>query len=264
MNMMKKYVCGALAAALVCGAGIFASCTQEKTLADRLIGKWMVAELDGVPAPTHLKAVITFESATKAYGSMADYSGESWNDRTPADVQISGNKVSMTVRDAGVITHNLDLTVSTITDKDMRLLSDWSMLVNGEPVYHEAYKEYWVRIDKDFRKDVVGIWEGGRTSGHSIYGDNEIHRWQFNADGTFEYYSKVGDSWVPTGDILCEYFVDGVLLCCRWQANLGSEEIRDWWEIDIRDGKMYWTALRVDEDGSTFTSSFEMTKLELK
>ena len=35
-------------------------------------------------------------------------------------------------------------------------------------------------------------------------------------------------------------------------------------DYEARDGKMYWTALRVDEDGSTFTSSFEMTKLELK
>ena len=191
---MKKIIVRGALAALVWGVGIFASCTKEKTLADKLIGKWMVAELDGVPAPTHLKTVITFESATKAYGSMADYYSDSWNDRTPADIRINGNKVSMTVRESDAITHNLELSVSTITDKDMSLLSDWSMLINGVPAYHETYNEHWVRIDKDFRKDVVGIWEGERTSGHSIYGDSEIHRWQFNADGTSEYYSKETDS----------------------------------------------------------------------
>ncbi len=262
--MKKIIVRGALAAAIVFGVGFFASCTKEKTLADKLIGKWMVAELDGVPAPTHLKTVITFESATKAYGSMADYYSDSWNDHTPADVRINGNKVSMTVPESDAITHNLELTVSSITDKDMRLLSDWSMLINGVPAYHETYNERWVRIDKDFRKDIVGLWEGRRTSGQSAYGDGEIHRWKYNADGTFEYYSKVGDGWVPTGDIYCEYFVDGVLLCSRWRAALDSDEVRDWWEIDIQDGKMKWTALRMNEDGSTYTSSFEMTKLGLE
>jgi hypothetical protein len=44
MNMKRIIIRGALAAALVCGAGFFASCTQEKTLAEKLIGKWMVGD----------------------------------------------------------------------------------------------------------------------------------------------------------------------------------------------------------------------------
>ncbi len=263
MNMRENIVSGVLAAALVSGIGIFASCTQEITLADMLIGKWMVAELDGVPAPTNLKTVVTFESATKAYGSMADCYSDSWNDQTTADVQISGNKVTMTARESDAVTHNLELTVSTITEKDLHLLSDWSILINGEPVYHEAYRERWVRVDKDFRKDIVGTWEGRRTSEQSDYDDDEVHRWKYNADGTYEYYNKVGDSWVPGGDILNEYFVDGVLLCTRWRPGLGGDELREWWEIDIQDGKMKWTALRMNDEGGTYTASFEMTRVLL-
>ena len=40
-------------------------------LAENIIGKWMVEELDGQACPTNLKAVITFLSPTKAYGSLS-------------------------------------------------------------------------------------------------------------------------------------------------------------------------------------------------
>jgi hypothetical protein len=37
-------------------------------------------------------------------------------------------------------------------------------------------------------------------------------------------------------------------------------EKRDWWEIEsIENGIMKWKALRRNEDGSTYTSTFEMT-----
>ena len=39
-------------------------------------------------------------------------------------------------------------------------------------------------------------------------------------------------------------------------------ENREWWEITIADGKMNWTALRQNEDGTTFTATFEMKKVE--
>ena len=57
-----------------------------------------------------------------------------------------------------------------------------------------------------------------------------------------------------------EYFVAGKLLCTRWTEN--GEENREWWEISIDGDKMNWTALREDENGKTFTASFEMTKVE--
>lgn len=57
-----------------------------------------------------------------------------------------------------------------------------------------------------------------------------------------------------------EYFVDGNLLCTRWMEN-GAEN-REWWEISIDGNKMNWSALREDEDGKTFTATFEMTKVQ--
>ena len=52
-----------LAATLVCGASVFTSCTNDDNpavepdlnVAEKIIGKWMVEELDGQPCPTNLK-----------------------------------------------------------------------------------------------------------------------------------------------------------------------------------------------------------------
>ena len=59
------------------------------------------------------------------------------------------------------------------------------------------------------------------------------------------------------------YFIDGTLLCMRWK-NVGSDiEYREWWEIEsISDGVMKWKALRLREDGSTYTATFQMAKVE--
>ena len=60
------------------------------------------------------------------------------------------------------------------------------------------------------------------------------------------------------------YFVDGTLLCTRWR-NTGDNEVehREWWEIaSIENGVMNWTALRQRDDGSTYTTTFSMTKVQ--
>jgi hypothetical protein len=39
-------------------------------------------------------------------------------------------------------------------------------------------------------------------------------------------------------------------------------EYREWWEIEsIEDGVMKWKTLRQDTDGNTFTSTFQMEKV---
>ena len=42
----------------------------------------------------------------------------------------------------------------------------------------------------------------------------------------------------------------------------GESENREWWEIIIENGVMKWTALRKKDDGTTYTATFEMTKVE--
>ena len=66
------------------------------------------------------------------------------------------------------------------------------------------------------------------------------------------------------GDTFSDYFVEGPLLCSRWKNNVeGAVENREWWEIEsIENGVMKWKALRQKEDGTLYTATFQMTKVE--
>ena len=54
-----------------------------------------------------------------------------------------------------------------------------------------------------------------------------------------------------------------VFTSCTWKMTDDSDELREWWEIEsISDGVMKWKALRLREDGSTYTATFQMAKVE--
>ena len=272
---MKKIMNWMLAAILICGASVFTACTSNEdnlapvpqpdiNLAEKIVGKWMVAELNGEACPTNLKTVVTFDSPTKAYGSLSDFYSKSWNDEVEADVKIDGNKMLITAKEDDHTTHVLDVTVSSITDKDMVLSSNWSVLVDGKEVHHEAYEEErWERVKNDYESAFYGLWEGKVTRDLGDETNDELHRWECMAAGTYAFYDKVGDKWVEAPHYLADYFVDGTLLCTRWQDTKDSEELREWWEIEsIKDDVVKATALRVREDGSTYTASFQMTRVQ--
>ena len=271
MRQLKKWM---LAAILICGtATMFISCAANEdnpapqpdiNLAEKIVGKWMVGELNGEACPTNLKTVVTFDSPTKAYGSLSDFYSKSWNDEVEADVKIDGNKMLITAKEDDHTTHVLDVTVSSITDKDMVLSSDWTVLVDGKEVYQEAYEEErWERVKNDYESAFYGLWEGKVTRDLGDETNDELHRWECNPDGTYSFFDLVDDKWVEAPHYLADYFVDGTLLCTRWQDTKDSEELREWWEIEsIKDDVFKATALRVREDGSTYTATLQMTRVQ--
>ena len=264
-----------LAAILICGISVFTACSSnddnsspvpqpDLNLAEKIVGKWMVAELNGEACPTNLKTVVTFDSPTKAYGSLSDFYSKSWNDEVEADVKIDGNKMLITAKEDDHTTHVLDVTVSSITDTDMVLSSDWTVLVDGKEVYQEAYEEErWERVKNDYESAFYGLWEGKVTRDLGDETNDELHRWECNPDGTYSFFDLVDDKWVEAPHYLADYFVDGTLLCTRWQDTKDSEELREWWEIEsIKDDVFKATALRVREDGSTYTATLQMTRVQ--
>lgn len=55
---MKRILNCVLAATLICGASVFTSCEKSDTvLSDKILGKWIVADLDGAACPTSWKSV---------------------------------------------------------------------------------------------------------------------------------------------------------------------------------------------------------------
>lgn len=267
---MKKLMNWVIVATLICGASVFTACSSDdknstqSDISEKLMGKWMVAELDGKACPTNLKAVITFLSPTKAYGSLSDFYTDSWNNHVSADVIINGNKVTLTAFEDEQTKHITETVISSITDQDMILSSDWKVFVNGKQVINEAYaQERYIRVTNDYQDAIVGTWEGKVTSTEDEHSDGELHRWEYKSNGTYVYYSKVNGEWKASTDFLAEYFVDGTLLCTRWKNTADSGELREWWEIEsIKNGVMKWTALRMHDDGTTYTATFEMTQVQ--
>jgi hypothetical protein len=142
----------------------------------------------------------------------------------------------------------------------MRLTTEWTLARGTEVLLREFYTERWVRVTDDFEQSVIGTWEAQVQNG-----DNpQTWRWEFKADGTYVFSLKNGDApWQVFEDEMSEYFVDGSLLCTRWQHTASSDEERDWWEIEsIQDGQMKWTALRLDEDLTTHTETLELSKVQ--
>lgn len=272
---MKKNKLWMLAAILICGASVFTSCNNTDrpvskaeepvidNLAEKVIGKWIVDEKDGKPALTNQKLVISFESATKV-GISLSYQAF-WQSHNEFEYKIDGNVISCAKQmDEHTFTNTVVKVKSIDADKMVEDFSNTISIDGVEAIKMES-KETLKRVTDDYTTAILGLWEGRATSEMSSeFDDGEEHRWEYKADGKFYFYNKVNGEWQLSDDALSDYFVDGPLLCTRWKNNgENTTENREWWEIEsIKDGVMKWTALRQKEDGTTYTATFEMTKVE--
>ena len=234
-------------------------------VSEKIIGKWMLSDIDGQAMPTNGKSIYTFVSSTKAYMSasftMSPNMDALWSDKTEADVDISGNKVTLTIHSDEHHSAVQEFTVTAINGSELTANRKGTLIVDGNVVKSTEQIVRFEKLTADYSAAIVGTWQGRCTSEGSVFDDGQEHRWQYNADGTYVYYVKSGDNWVPyEGNTLNEYFVDGTLLCTRW-IDLGQEN-REWWEITIDGSQMHWTALRQNPDGTTFTATFEMERVD--
>jgi len=233
-------------------------------LAEMIIGKWIISDKDGLPMPTNRTNVFTFVSATKAYMSASLNArpelNPEWMDNIEANVTINGNLMTLTLHADEHNTSVHEFIVTDINATEFTANHKVTVTVDGNVMFVDEDVIRLTKVTADYRTAIVGTWEGRCTSEGSVFDDGQEHRWQYNADGTYVYYVKDGDNWVPSENTLNEYFVDGTLLCTRWVDN--EQENREWWEINIDGDKMNWTALRQKEDGTTFTATFEMKKVE--
>ena len=237
-----------LAAILICGATLFTACTNEDNpatpdlnVAEKILGKWIIAERDGQPMPSNEKIVFTFVSATKAYRSASLNTrpelGTLWSDQLEADVTISGNKITATFHDNEHTTAVHEFIVTAI---------------NGR----EFTANHKVTVTMDGCEGLIG---------DETYNDGN-DRLEFLSDGTYRFYHKddAGQWQAVTTREFQDYFVDGTLLATRWK-NQGEDELREWWEIESISGdEMVWTALRQNADGTTFQQKMTWKKIDLK
>lgn len=236
--------------------------TQEQ-IEEGIIGSWIVADLNDQPALTNEKSVFTFVSPVKAYIGASFNArpelGYPWLDLLEADVDITGNKVTLTrsSNDDTIIVDELFISNNTDAENQGSLIV--KSIENGEETIITEDTIRLVKVSEDYSEDILGTWEGRCTSESSAFDDGQDHRWEYKNDGTFVYYVKDGDNWVPSENESNEYFVAGNLLCTRWFD--GGTEYREWWEITIDGDTMSWAALREGEDGKTYTATFEMNRV---
>ena len=278
---MKKIFNWMLAAIITCGASVFTSCNTDivdnpvvpvepdLNVAEKIIGKWMVAERDGEPALTNEKNVFTFLSATKAYQSVSrvDYNETipKWRAKEECDMTIDGNTVTLLSHSSN-IDKVFTLNIKSIDDNNMSCNFKIVIMKDGEVRNTIEDTRIYRRVTADYSADIIGMWEGYSTGEEgSEFDDGENHRWEYMMDGSFNYFHKVDGQWQISDDDYADYFVDGNLLCTRWKnEGAGNEEHREWWEIEsIENGVMKWKALRQREDGSTYTATFEMKKIDV-
>ena len=269
---MRKMTLWMMAVILtLCGSVMFTSCSNddnpvnpELNVAEKIIGKWIVTDKNGQPLLSNKKTVYTFVSTTKALVSSSFSARPKvaalWGEGIEANVAINGNKVTQSSCPDENTTITEVLNVTDINDKEFTANYEITVIVDGNVVDNEQMILRYEKLTADYTADIVGTWQGRCTSEGSVFDDGQEHRWEYKADGTYVYYVKDGDNWVPyEGNTLNEYFVDGNLLCTRWVDN--GQENREWWEVTIDGNKMNWTALRQNADGTTFTATFEMTKV---
>ena len=257
-----------LAATVICGACLFTSCKKDEDnndlkLEEKIIGKWITEESAGHLTLTNDKKVYTFVSATKAYISASLNAGQQdirWDKQMEADVAIDGNKVTLTMHPKEGETMVEEYTVTAINGNEFTANHQITVTAGSNVVFHIEDAVRYVKVS-DYSAAILGTWQGHCTSEGSVFDDGQEHRWEYRADGTYVYYRQDGTAWVPYGDDFAEYFVDGNLLCTRWRNSGEETENREWWEITIDGSQMHWTALRQNPDGTTFTATFEMSKV---
>ena len=265
---MKKALC-----LLVLAATFFASCSKDeekKNLSQQMIGKWMLTQVNGHIVPTNEKMVYTIESATQGYlsASRMDYTEEqeNWANHVLSEIELDGNKIYMYGSLNKTTSFVAELDIKSITESEMLTESKYVVYRNGDTLYASSGTAMWSKVANDYSTDILGKWAGRVTSSEgSEFDDGEPHQWEYLDDGNYVYYSLDADSnWTSDVNAMSHYFVDGPLLCTRWKnSGEGEVEHREWWEIaSIENGVMNWTALRQNDDGSTYTATFSMTKVQ--
>ena len=259
---------------LLAAVALLAGCLKDQytgsyvTLSENIIGKWIVADKDGLPAPTNEKVVYNFVSTTQAYisASLSAFPGEAaWIEQMEATVGLQGDKMTISYQPAPGAISLQEYTVTGITANEFTADIRVTLTHEDGSISVQEGSARFVKVDADYSAKVLGLWEGRMISDESEFDDGQEHRWMFKEDGTFDFYLKDNKGiWQKMDDEYAEYFVAGNLLCTRWKNAGATVENREWWEITAMSNRgMVWTALRRKANGSTYTAAFSMNKVSI-
>ena len=252
-----------IAIALVAVAMSLTSCLKERedelseeSIRKNIIGKWKIVEYSVGEMLTNKRRVNTYAEDGRMYVSESrEREGVFyWNNHKAAEYTVNKNLLiqsynySRTDKDVLVVTHldGEDLYVNLATARE-----------EGKLTYMK-----FKRVNVDYAKAIVGLWEGVAMTGDETFGDAN-HRIEYKADGSYDYYNKVNGRWVIKAEEENEYCVDGDWLATRWKSEGDADFNYEWWDIDYcNSSEMRWSAKRQKEDGTVFTTTFTWKRIQ--
>ena len=243
----------------------FSSCSKnedvpsQKDIETKIIGKWKQTLQDGTDIVTNNKIVKTFYSNHAETESSSRYFNGVyiWFNKAPFRYEVKGNELTERSEETSMM---MILKVTSIDETELCDNGYKCITPEGKEISKNINATYQ-KVTADYSQDIIGMWEGVEMTGEETYGDAN-HRIYYKEDGTYTYYDKVGDSWVPSKNAGNEYNVDGDWLATRWQPTEGADYEYEWWDIDeIKDGTMKWSALRENGDKTRYTTTFTWKKV---
>lgn len=245
----------------------FTGCNIDHvSISSQIKGKWVLVQANKIDVPTDDGFLVTFTSPTRAYVSMLLDSVDetlAWARETPLDVAINGETVTMNGRLDNGASYNVVMQIKSLYD-DMMVCDCKVTELIGLDMRYEEYSGVFLRDDVDYSQAIIGTWEGDELrDDDSGLPDGKKCRFEFLQDGTYNYYHQEMDgSWKQSLDEFSFYFSDGDLLFMNWKnLGLGLNAHVSCWEFEIRNNMMRWKALRMREDGSTYTISVDYNKV---
>ena len=235
-------------------------------LAEKLVGKWMLADTDGETVTTDMKSVYTFTkngSALKGFYSMSMTESGVWAYRQETDVTVSGNTITLTSHLADGTTSVVEMAGVSVSGDDLRFTAKTTLSKDGQvTATYGPRQEHFTRAEADYAEAVLGLWEITFTSDNPEYESSEPYRELYRSDGTASFYDLIDGQWVEEETTYNEYFADGPLFCFRWQKP-GQEGRHENLEIVSCTGsEMVNKAFHRRADGSTYTITAHLKKVE--
>ena len=236
--------------------------TQEE-IETKIIGKWKTVKTNGKDTETNARCIQTYYPDNTEECSMSWYDATRktyfWDYKKPFTYEINGN-ISI---ETPILQDKKVLGIIDISSTTMNAIFQKVILPDGSIIPYNVGLAFQ-KVSADYSETIIGLWEGVEMTGDETYGDAN-HRIYYKEDGTYTYYDKVGDSWVPSKNAGNEYNVDGDWLATRWQPTEGADYEYEWWDIDeIKDGTMKWSALREKGDGTRYAGTFTWKKVQLQ
>jgi hypothetical protein len=230
-------------------------------LAERIIGKWAVYEVNGEEAITNSMQVLTYDADgtvhyTPSVTAMMDLG--IWGHDLKGTYTINGNVSAQQVTFENIL-FTQQMNIQNINEYYLYGTTNTETFVDGKShKVTEGLKEQKVKVTEDYSEYLIGLWEGDFIDLEFNSDEDASCRLAFKADGTFEFYRQNDQNEWVAGISMGEYFTDGDMLYMRWK-NVGDDKMRyESWIYTASEAYLAGDAKRQDEKGKIHESELFM------